>query len=159
MKYSYTREGTLLTGPRGSFLFVFVLALFGMLFFSQPARNDGVDRLDSALFGDWRWLGAETPVGEIDPLPDQDYLVSFGPEGSLQMKLEINRVNTAYSADGRRLTVSSPMMTTMAAWMHDSPAPKFLLLVENTSNYFFRDGILHVDTFADGGTLRFERIE
>jgi len=38
------------------------------------------------------------------------------------MALEINRVNTSYTTDGRRLTVYSPMMTTIAAWLPDSPS-------------------------------------
>ena len=122
------------------------------------AVADGIGKTDPALFGEWHWVGAETPVGIREPLPDQDYRVSFGADGGLEMTLELNRLRTSYSADGRRLAVAFPRATTLAAWLPDSPAPKFLLLIENAAGYFFRNGALFVDTLADGGTLRFERI-
>ena len=159
MQSTIQQVGASPSRSRSSILFVVVMVILGVVVFPQPVCSDGIDKLDAALFGSWRWIGAETPAGDLDPLPEQDYLLTFGSEGSLRMELEINHVNTSYAADGRRLTVRSPMMATMAAWMPDSPAPRFLVLMENTANYFFRDGILHVDTFADGGILRFERIE
>lgn len=118
---------------------------------------DGMPVTDPALTGAWRWEKAETPESVLEPLSGQEYTVVFSADGTLHMRLEINRVNGTYEADGQSLTVRSPMASTLAAWRPDSPAPALLLLFENATNYFFRDGRLFVDTFADGGTLQFSR--
>ena len=118
---------------------------------------DGTASVDPAIVGSWRFVRAVTPVEELLPLPGSDYVATFAADGGLHIAFEANRINTTYTTDDRRLTVNTPMMTTRAAWRPDSPAPRFVALMEHAAIYFFREGRLHIDTVADGGTLVFER--
>ncbi len=119
---------------------------------------DGTEVINSGIVGTWRWIETVTPVEEIRPLVDEDYLLSFSEDGTLNMSLEVNRISSEYGVEGDRITVIPPMMMTLAAWLPGSPAPSFLNLIENSSNYFFEDDYLYIDTSVDGGTLRFRRI-
>lgn len=123
------------------------------------AFADGSDSVDPSLIGTWRWLGTITPVEKIQPIAGEDYLITFTEEGSISMKLETNQINGTYEIDGRNLKVVPPMIMTLAAWMPDSPAPSILKLMEHATGYFFMEGQLYIDTYADGGTMRFEALK
>lgn len=119
---------------------------------------DGMKNNNTSIIGTWRWIKTITPVEKITPLTGKEYLVSFNPDGTVSMKLEINRINGTYQTEDKRLTINSPMIMTLAAWLPESPAPSFMNLMEHAAGYFFVDEELYIDTFADGGTSRFEPV-
>ena len=75
------------------------------------------------------------------------------------MKLETNVANGSYEVKERLLKINQPLVMTMAAWLPNSPAPEVFSLIENASNFFFKDGLLYIEAIADGGTLRFEKMD
>lgn len=137
---------------------IVVLILFTNISVHTAFSGDsGAPDLD--LVGSWLWLGGVTPKGEIHPPENQAYVVSLSAEGRIHMKLETNVVNGTYEVKGSSFKIKPPLMMTMAAWLPDSPAPEFISLMENAAVYFYKDGNLYIDTFADGGTLRFEKVD
>ncbi len=125
---------------------------------SNSIFADGSENLNPSLIGTWRWMGTVTPVEIISPIPGEEYSVSFNEDGTISMKLETNQINGRYTVDGGKLKVVPPMMMTLAAWLPESPAPSILKLMEHAVGYFFKEDELYIDTYADGGTLRFESI-
>ena len=119
---------------------------------------NGLNSTDNSIIGIWKWIETVTPVETVKPLPGKIYQLSFHENGTLSMKLEMNQVNGNYEADGGKLKIIPPMMTTLGAWLPDSPAPAFLNLIEHAAGYFIRDGELFIDTVADGGTLHFSPV-
>lgn len=121
--------------------------------------SGGASGMETAIVGSWKLLKAVTPKTEIIPIENETYEVAFTDEGKVHMKLEANIVNGNYEATAKNIKLKQPLMMTMAAWRPDSPAPKFISLMENAAGYFFKDGKLYIDTFADGGTLHFEKLD
>lgn len=141
---------------RGCFLIVLAVLLI-LLPLNVFSGDPGLERSD--ISGSWKWIDAVTPKEKIFPLENETYLVIFSEEGRIHMKVENNVINGTYEVDGASLKLNQPLMMTMAAWLPDSPAPRFVSLMEHAAHYFYKDGILHIDTYADGGTLRFQQAE
>jgi len=137
----------------------FTLAGLILSGFSSPSIfADGIEFPTQSIVGTWRWEETVTPVEKIIPIPGTEYLVSFHQDGSISIILEVNQINGSYEINGKELKVIPPMISTLAAWLPGSPAPSFLILMEHAAGYFFKEGELYIDTYADGGTLRFAAV-
>ena len=144
---------------RSSLYLLFPGAIFILgCIISNSIFADGSEITNPSLIGTWRWIGTITPVEEILPIPGEEYIISFSEDGTISMKLETNQINGTYYVDGGKLKVVPPMIMTLAAWLPESPAPSILKLMEYAVGYFFKEGQLYIDTYADGGTLQFEPI-
>ncbi len=136
-----------------------LLLLLTMIIMPTLVSGGGNPSLNGGdILGSWEILKAVTPKQQILPLEGQVYQIRFMADGRIHMKFENNVINGKYETEGANLRLPQPLMMTMAAWQPDSPAPRFLTLMENATNYFFKDELLYVDTLADGGTLQLRKV-
>jgi len=142
----------------GKYYHVFLLLVLIGMYIPGNMFADGMEDNDPSLVGTWQWMGTVTPVEEITPPAGETYTIIFTVDGTITMKLEANRIDGSYEADGKKLKVVPPMIMTMVAWIPDSPAPGILNLMEHATGYFFKERELYIDTLADGGTLRFKPV-
>jgi heat shock protein HslJ len=106
----------------------------------------------------WQWVSFTSPVEQYDVPNSQNYLLTFQPGGTLAIQADCNNVAAAYTADEHVLSIQ-PGPTTLAACAPDSSGEKFLKYLGFSANYFFQDGYLFIDMFADGGTLKFAPLQ
>ena len=67
---------------------------------------------------------------------------------------DCNNAAGAYQGEGGKLSIEIGPMTA-AACPPESRSEQFLKLLSGGARYFFRDGNLYIDLFADGGTMIF----
>jgi len=103
----------------------------------------------------WQWVGFTSPVEQFKLDQPENYLVTFQEDGTVAIKADCNNASGTYTADGSSLaTKVGP--TTMAACPAGSRGEQFVKLLSGAAKYFFADGKLFIDLFADGGTLRLD---
>lgn len=82
------------------------------------------------------------------------YTVTFNEDGTLNIVADCNNAAGSYSVDGSSLAVELGPMT-LAACPPESRSDQFIQYLGAAAIYFFQDGSLFIDLFADGGTLEF----
>jgi heat shock protein HslJ len=93
-------------------------------------------------------------MGTTDvPMPES-YTLDFLEDGTLAIGADCNRAVATYTTDGSKLSIMVGPMT-MAMCPPESMSDRFVQLLGAATGYFFQDGELFIDTFADSGTLRF----
>ena len=102
----------------------------------------------------WQWVSLASPVAETAVADPTRYTITFNEDGSAAIKADCNNVVASYVRDGRSLTIT-PGPTTTAACPEDSLGEQFVASLSAAAIYFFLDGELYLDLFADSGTLRF----
>ena len=102
----------------------------------------------------WQWVSLTTPVEQTAVSDPTRYTITFNDDGTAAIKADCNNVVASYTADGGSLSIL-PGPSTLAACPEDSLGDQFVANLSNAAIYFFRDGELFMDMFADGGTLRF----
>lgn len=136
---------------------ILVLILILLIIVPAIVFADGMAMVDSSLVGTWSWISADTPTGNLTPVGEAMYTVTFTADGDIHMKFEQNAINGVYEADGRILTIIPPMAMTMAAWQIDSPAPALIKMMEGSRDYSVSGDSLTVDTSPAIGSMKFER--
>ena len=83
-------------------------ALFAVLvaMVAIPVFAGGSPMIDPSLVGVWRWTTADTPAGSISPRAGQDYLLELRDDGTAEMRIEGNRIDGAYTADGTTISLT-----------------------------------------------------
>lgn len=102
----------------------------------------------------WQWVGTVTPVETITPADPASYTVTFNEDGTLGFKADCNVGNGEYTADDSALSITLGMMT-LAMCPEGSLDSTFTQQLSGAAIYFFQDGDLYIDLFADGGTMQF----
>jgi heat shock protein HslJ len=115
-----------------------------------PAPEAGV----ALTLTTWQWMSLSDPVGETIVNDPSRYTILFNEDGSASIKADCNNVGATYSADGSSITITLGAAT-LVACPEDSLDQQFLNGLSNVALYFFQDGDLYMDMFADGGTMRF----
>ncbi|MBP6786300.1 MAG: META domain-containing protein [Candidatus Promineofilum sp.] len=101
----------------------------------------------------WQWLGTTTAEEPISVADSSRYTIDF-LDGTAAIKADCNRVVASYSAENGALSIT-PGPTTLAACPDDSQGDVFVQQLGAAGIYFFQDGDLYIDLFADAGTMRF----
>jgi D-alanyl-D-alanine carboxypeptidase len=103
----------------------------------------------------WQWVGFTSPVEQFKLDQPENYLVAFQEDGTVAVKADCNDAGGSYTADDSSLTIKVGP-TTMAACPAGSRDEQFVKLLGGAAKYFFADGKLFIDLFADGGTMRLD---
>ena len=102
----------------------------------------------------WKWVRFASPVESVDiPNPDK-YTVVFQTDGKVNITADCNKVSGTYKTVGSRIQIQLGA-STMAACPPGSMADQFLLGLSGAALYFFDDGNLYIDMFADSGVMKF----
>jgi heat shock protein HslJ len=111
----------------------------------------GADLVD----GVWKWIGFSDPVEGPQTIdrPDQ-YTVEFLSDGQAKIKADCNHASGTYTAQDSSISIEIGPMT-MAHCGPDSLSDEFIFSLGYARIYFFQDGDLFLDLYADGGTMRF----
>ena len=102
----------------------------------------------------WEWVSTTTPVEQVVVNDPTRYSILFNADGTASIKADCNQVGGSYQTDGSTINiVLGP--TTLAACPEDTQDQLYLTSLESAASYFFQDGQLYMDMFADSGTMRF----
>lgn len=119
-----------------------------------PAAPEAAQVGDALTAHSWQWVSFTSPVEQVEIANPEQYQVTFGEDGSLAILADCNRAAGSYTAATGGLQVMVGPMT-MAACAPDSRSDQFVVYLGSAARYFFQDGQLLIDLFADGGTLVF----
>ncbi len=102
----------------------------------------------------WQWVSLTDPLGVTAVPNPANYTVLFNEDGTAGIKADCNQVAATYTADDSSISITMGP-TTAAACGPESLDQVFLAGLDNAAIYFFEEGDLFMDMWADGGTLRF----
>ena len=101
-----------------------------------------------------RWVAFTSPVEQFEVETPLGYLAQFNDDATLNVVADCNNAAGSYQGEGGKLQIELGPMTA-AACPPDSRSDQFVKLLGGAALYFFEDGNLHIDLFADGGTMVF----
>jgi D-alanyl-D-alanine carboxypeptidase len=102
----------------------------------------------------WQWVSFTDPLQQFEVEMPASYLLTFNEDGTVNIVADCNNASGSYTEDAGSLTIEVGPMT-MAACPSESRSDQFVGLLGSAARYFFEDGSLYIDLFADGGTLAF----
>ena len=102
----------------------------------------------------WQWISFTSPVEQFEIATPLSYLVQFNTDATLNVVADCNNAAGSYQGEGGKLQIELGPMTA-AACPPDSRSDQFVRLLSGAALYFFQDGNLHIDLFADSGTMVF----
>ena len=103
----------------------------------------------------WQWVSFTDPLQQFEVEEPERYLLTFNEDSTVSIKADCNNASGSYTADdGGSLTIEVGPMT-MAACPPESRSDQFVQLLGGAARYFFEEGFLYIDLFADGGTMAF----
>jgi len=134
---------------------------------APPAMEEGAESMagteaaaaEMLTASTWGWVRLTDPVQQFDVDDPEDYTLTFQPDGTLQIQADCNQVIASYSASDDGALSIQPGPATMAACPPGSRGEEFVQNLGFAARYFFQDGNLFIDMFADGGTLEFNAAE
>ena len=100
----------------------------------------------------WQWVAFTNPVEAFTIDDPERYTVEFLDDATVAVGADCNRALGSYQGEGGALAITLGPMTA-AACPPDSRGEQFVRLLGSAARYFFQDGHLFIDLFADGGTL------
>lgn len=106
----------------------------------------------------WQWVSYIGPVEHFFIDNAAKYTLTFHDDGRVIIGADCNRANGAYQAEADNLTIEVGAMT-RAACPPASRSEQFVTFLGYAADYFFEEGYLHIDLFADGGTLVFAPLD
>lgn len=136
---------------------VIVLAVVMIALVGVAAAADGMAPIDPSIIGEWRWTEASTPVGSLEPLPRQEYLVTFREDGTVLLDFESNEIDGVFTADGSTVSIT-PDTSGSPDWLPGSPAERLLELISQARDYSVTESELSLETLGGNGSLDFERV-
>jgi len=134
----------------------------GLLFITDELDTTDVFALtptpEPALTGTvWQWLGTMTGEGPLTVTDPTRTTIEFLADGTAAIKADCNRVVAGYTAENGAITIT-PGPTTLAACPADSHGEQFTQQLGAAGLYFFQDGELFIDLYADAGTMQFSSL-
>jgi heat shock protein HslJ len=88
----------------------------------------------------------------------ENYTLTFKDDGAVEIIADCNKALGSYTLDGSSIEIEVSLMT-VAACPPESRSDEFIRHLGFAKHYFFKDGNLFIDLFADGGTLEFAPAE
>lgn len=131
-----------------------VLLAIGLSACQPAAPAQPAPAADSLESNPWEWVAFTNPVEQFQIDNPQDYRLTFNADGTVNIKADCNTAIGAYTADDSSLKIELGPMT-LAACPPGSRSDDFVKYLGFSAIYFFQDGHLFIDLFADGGTLEF----
>ena len=120
---------------------------------STPVLLSGED-LIMLQTNPWQWVAFTNPVEQFLVDNPQNYVLTFNQDGTVIILADCNNASGSYTTDGSSISIQVGPMT-MAACPPDSRSDDFVKYLGFAAIYFFEDGNLFIDLFADGGTMEF----
>jgi heat shock protein HslJ len=115
-------------------------------------------RLEMLRASAWQWVRFTDPLQQFDVAAPEKYSLTFAPDDALYIKADCNRAKGTYKADEQgTLTIEIGPMT-RAMCIKKSRSDKFVKYLGFVRHYFFKDGHIFFDLFADGGTMEFRPV-
>ncbi len=102
----------------------------------------------------WQWISYIGPVETYFIDNPAGYTLTFNDDATVNIVADCNNARGSYQGEGGNLTIEVGPMT-RAACPPDSRSDQFVTFLGYAADYFFEEGHLHIDLFADGGTLVF----
>ncbi|MBK8988343.1 MAG: META domain-containing protein [Chloroflexi bacterium] len=102
----------------------------------------------------WQWTAVTTAVEQTQINDPTRYTIVFNADGTANIKADCNTVLLNYASNNGQIATLQGI-SSLVACPEDSLDQQFLTLLNNAALYFFQDGDLFIDTFADAGTLQF----
>ena len=102
----------------------------------------------------WQWVAFASPMEQFRVATPRSYLVQFDDDATVNIVADCNNAVGAYQGDGGKLQIELGPMTAVAC-PSDSRSDQFVQLLGGAALYYFQDGNLYIDLFADGGTMVF----
>jgi heat shock protein HslJ len=102
----------------------------------------------------WQWVAFTSPMEQFEVEAPLSYLLQFNDDATVNVVADCNNAVGDYQGEGGTLEVQIGPMTA-AACPPDSRSDQFVRLLSGAALYFFQDGNLYIDLFADGGTMIF----
>lgn len=122
----------------------------------EPAAEEKTHQPDPTLIDiTWQWVSWTTAVDGETPIPDPTrYTVRFNADGTANVRADCNTLILNYASDNGAISFMQGISTLMSC-PDESLEHTFNAALNSAALYFFQEGDLLIDTFADGGTLRF----
>lgn len=121
---------------------------------AAPAAQADAGATDSLTAQPWQWIAFTSPVEQFEVATPERYLLTFYADATVSVVADCNNAAGSYTEDVGALTITLGP-TTAAACPPDSRSDQFVRLLGGAARYFFQDGQLFIDLFADGGTMAF----
>jgi heat shock protein HslJ len=103
----------------------------------------------------WQWVSWTTAVDGETPIADPTrYTILFNADGTANVRADCNTLILNYASDNGAISFMQGISTLMSC-PDESLEHTFNAALSSAALYFFQDGDLLIDTFADGGTMRF----
>ena len=133
-------------------LAVFLASMITSCVAKAPSTESRLEKLRAST---WQWVRFTDPLQQFDVAAPEKYSLMFTPDGVLHIKADCNRARGSYKADEQgSLTIEIGPMT-RAMCTKDSRSDQYIKYLGFVRIYFFKDGRLFFDLFADGGTMEF----
>jgi heat shock protein HslJ len=117
-------------------------------------RLAGTEATPSLTGTTWQWLGTVTGEGPLAVADSSRYTITFNDNGTANIVADCKQPGGEYTIDGSSISIT-PNPTTLEICSEDSQEGIFLTQLSGAAIYFFQDGDLYIDLFADSGTMRF----
>ena len=117
-----------------------------------------MDQLKTIQKITWHWVSFTSPVEQYEIENPESYTMTFNEDGTLNIVADCNNAIGSYTDEDGALSIEIGPMT-LAACPEGSRSDQFIQYLGYAAIYFFQDGHLFIDMFADGGTLEFKPIE
>lgn len=114
----------------------------------EPTLTGPLWQLEEIVYND------DTTTVPEDP---QDYSIQFFEDGSVGVRADCNVGNGVFDPDSTDFITLQAF--TLAECGPDSIDDEFRQALDNAAIFFFQDGDLYMDLFADAGTMRFSAVE
>jgi len=137
-----------------------LLALYAHRAAAQPAAAAPPTSAGDLTGNPWKWVSFTNPVEQVKIEKPENYVLTFNKDGTLAIKADCNNAAGSYTTGARSSSSIDIKIgpTTMAACPAGSRGDQFVRLLGGAAVYFFKDGKLYIDLFADSGTLAFEPV-
>ena len=121
---------------------------------TTATTTQSADDLAKLRANPWQWVSYNGPVESFFIDQPQNYALTFNADGKVAIRADCNKAVGSYQGEDNRLAIKVGGMTRMAC-PPESRGVQFVSFLGYGTHYFFEDGYLHIDLFADGGTLVF----
>ncbi len=124
---------------------------------AEPSEGTMIET-ESLTAHPWEWVRLTDPLQQYAIEDPQQYVLQFSDGGMLTVQADCNLAQGTYTIDGSSITIELGP-STLAACPPGSRSEEFLQKLGFAALYFFQDGHLFIDLFADGGTLEFAPVD
>jgi len=119
-----------------------------------PSLDVEAAALGALTVKSWQWVSFTDPLQQFELERPENYLLTFNQDGTVAIKADCNNAMGSYTTEAGSLKIEVGPMT-LAACPPESRSDEFVANLGYAARYFFEDGFLYIDLFADGGTMAF----